>query len=87
MTRDEMERRFPRYTRVELTEAGLQSGVCRQQTGTVTGHSAPGSIVGDRLLVLPDGLVGARHYAPEHWQPIPLARLRHEAAIRRRALP
>lgn len=84
MTREDMEQTFHRFQRVELTDEGIIARVCRQRFGTVTAMSAPGSVCGDRLLVLPDGMRTARRYLPDHWRPIDLAELRRAASVDRR---
>jgi hypothetical protein len=82
MTRDEMERTFPRFARVELSKAGLLAEASPVRFGTVTGHSTG---FANCLIVLPDGRAVAGHYDPDHWQPIPMARLRRQAAVTRRS--
>ena len=83
MTRAEMMLRFPRFARIELSKAGLRDRACRLRTGTVTGYSVEGSVVGDMLIIIPDGRVVAGAYKAEHWKPISLAKLRREASVRR----
>lgn len=70
MTRLEMERTFPRFQRVELTEEGIGALGCLWRTGTVAGHSPPDSVVGDVVIVRVDGHLTSGHFKPEYWKPI-----------------